>query len=68
MDKGLKLAGYFRVPSIHHYLLVRADRRAVIHHRRRTDGEGIDTRILSEGVIHLDPPGLLVEVGRFYTE
>ena len=66
VDKGLKLAGYFRVPSIHHYLLVRADRRAVIHHRRRPDGDGFDTRILSDGLLKLDPPGLRVGVDSFY--
>lgn len=68
VDKGLKLAGYFQVPSIHHYLLVRADRPRVIHHRRRPDGDGFDTRIVTEGMLVLDPPGLSVEIARFYEE
>ncbi len=65
VDTGAKLADYFRVPSIQHYLIVRADRRAVIHHRRREGGE-IETRLLAEGRIVLDPPGLHFAVEDFY--
>ncbi len=36
-DASEKLAGYFQVPSIHHYLMVDPDRRTVIHHRRAGD-------------------------------
>ena len=52
-----KLQGYFRVPSIRHYLVVDPDKRIVIHHARR-NGDEIATRIVSEGDIALDPPGL----------
>jgi Uma2 family endonuclease len=52
-----KLQGYFRVPSIRHYLVVDPDKRIVIHHARR-NGDEIATRIMSEGDIALDPPGL----------
>jgi Uma2 family endonuclease len=45
-DTGAKLADYFRLPSLHHYLIVRADRSTVIHHRR-ADGELIETRIVT---------------------
>ena len=65
VDTGAKLADYFRVPSIQHYLIVRADRRAVIHHRRRDDG-GVETRFIAEGRIALDPPGLGIAVEAFY--
>ena len=65
VDTGAKLADYFRVPSIQHYLIVRADRRAVIHHRRRDDG-GIDTQLVSEGRITLDPPGISIQVEDLY--
>ena len=34
IDLAEKLADYFRVPSIQHYLVIRAVRREVIHHRR----------------------------------
>ena len=34
VDTGAKLADYFRLASVQHYLLVRPFRREVIHHRR----------------------------------
>jgi len=65
-DTGIKLADYFRVPSIHHYLIVEAASPQVIHHRRRDDGR-IDTRILTDGALSLDPPGVTVEIAGFYS-
>lgn len=65
VDTGAKLADYFRVPSIQHYLIVRADRRAVIHHRRHGD-DAIETRFIAEGRIALDPPGIAIAVEDFY--
>ena len=67
VDTGLKLAGYFQVPSIRHYLIVRADRRAVVHHQRRDDG-GIETRLLTAGSITLDPPGISLGLEEFYAD
>ena len=55
-DRHDKLAGYFAVPSIRHYLTVNIDRRLVIHHER--DGDTILTRLLPSGALRLDPPGL----------
>lgn len=55
-DKGLKLAGYFQVPSVRHYLIVDAVRCVVTHHRR--GASGIETAIVSEGRLRLDPPGI----------
>ncbi len=60
-DTGAKLAGYFTVPSIRHYLMVDSDRRILIHHRR-DDGDAIATRILASGPLRLDPPGLELDV------
>ena len=51
-----KLAGYFLVPSIQHYLIVDPEKRLAIHHQRGEDA--IETRIVSSGPIKLDPPGL----------
>lgn len=66
-DTGAKLTDYFLVPSVQHYLIVRADRPAVVHHRR--DGEGgVATRIVASGPLALDPPGLTVEVEAFYVD
>ncbi len=63
-DHGRKLADYFRLPSVAHYLIIDPDETLVIHHQRR--GEDILTRILREGVIALDPPGIEVAVGEIY--
>jgi Uma2 family endonuclease len=52
-----KLRGYFRVPSVQHYLIADPDTRVVIHHARGHD-DVVATRIVSEGSIVLDPPGL----------
>ena len=67
VDTGLKLAGYFQVPSIRHYLIVRADRRAVVHYGRRDDG-GIETRLLTAGSVRLDPPGIGFALEEFYED
>lgn len=67
VDTGLKLSGYFLVPSIRHYLIVRADRWAVVHHQRRDDG-GIETRLLADGPITLDPPGISFALEEFYAD
>jgi Uma2 family endonuclease len=56
-DSGSKLEGYFRLPSVRHYLIVTIRNRAVIHHQRDEAG-GITTRIIRDGPIRLDPPGI----------
>ncbi len=56
-DTGAKLADYFRIPSLHHYLIIIAPRPTIIHHARGTSGE-IHTRIVQDGLLHLDPPGI----------
>jgi Uma2 family endonuclease len=65
-DTGAKLADYFRVASLRHYLIVRTDRPTVIHHRRG-DGDLIETRILTAGSVDLEPPGLVLELDRIYS-
>jgi Uma2 family endonuclease len=61
IDHGRKLSGYFSLPSVHHYLILDPERRVVIHHKRG-QGEAIETRVLSEGAVKLDPPGFEVAV------
>jgi Uma2 family endonuclease len=56
-DSGSKLEGYFRLPSVRHYLIVTVQNRAVIHHHRDDSGT-ITTRIIRDGTIRLDPPGI----------
>ena len=38
VDASAKLAGYFRLPSVRHYLIADPDKRLLVHHAR---GEGI---------------------------
>jgi Uma2 family endonuclease len=64
IDAGLKLVGYFRLPSVQHYLIVDPTQPVVIHHSRGTDA--IVTRIITEGRIALDPPGLELDLAEVY--
>jgi Uma2 family endonuclease len=64
-DTGEKLAEYFSVPAIMHYLIVNPFRRVVIHHARGEEGR-IDTRIVGEGEIALSPPGIIVSAAAFF--
>jgi len=66
IDTGIKLTDYFRVLSIQHYLILRADLQAVIHHGRRSDG--IHTSLLREGLITLDPPGISISIDAIYED
>ena len=56
-DAGAKLEDYFRLPSVRHYLIVKTENQSVTHHARQPDG-AILTRIVREGPIVLDPPGI----------
>jgi Uma2 family endonuclease len=64
VDTGAKLADYFRLASVQHYLLVRPSRREIIHHRRTEDG--ILTRIVHDGAILLEPPGIHLSLDDIY--
>jgi Uma2 family endonuclease len=66
-DSGAKLSGYFGLPSVAHYLIVDVDERNVVHHRRAS-GEAIETRILTDGVLKLDPPGIEIGIGAFFED
>ena len=59
------LSGYFSISSVEHYLIVDPDKRIVIHHARGT-GDVVSTRILSEGTVRLDPPGIEIAVGELF--
>jgi Uma2 family endonuclease len=60
-----KLQGYFCVASIQHYLVVDPDKRLVIHHARGQD-DVVGTRIVSDGNLALDPPGLTLAVAELF--
>lgn len=61
IDAGVKLAGYFSMPSVRHYLILDTEKQIVIHHQRGEDGL-IGVRVLRDGALTLDPPGLSFEV------
>jgi Uma2 family endonuclease len=56
-----KLQGYFRM----HYLIVDPDKRIVIHHARGV-GDVVSTRIVSDGALQLDPPGIEMTAGELF--
>jgi Uma2 family endonuclease len=66
-DTGEKLADYFSVASIRHYLIVNPVKRLVIHHAR-SDSHRIDTRIVESGEINLSPPGMTIAVDELFGE
>ncbi len=64
-DHGVKLAGYFSLPTVAHYLILDPDSRTAIHHKRG-QGEVIETRILTSGLLRLDPPDLEIAVEELF--
>ena len=63
-DQTTKLADYFTLPTVRHYLIVHPDEPKVIHHRR---GEfGIERETVSSGTIRLDPPGISISIEDVY--
>jgi len=56
-DTSAKLIGYFKLPSVAHYLILDPDDRTVTHHAR----DGVP-EVLTGGTIRLDPPGMSVPV------
>jgi Uma2 family endonuclease len=65
IDASKKLAGYFRLPSVAHYLIVDPGQPLIIHHARGAD-DAILTHIVREGAITLDPPGLALVLADVY--
>jgi Uma2 family endonuclease len=64
IDAQIKLAGYFRLSSLAHYLVVDPDKPLIIHHARA--GDSILTRIVRGGSITLEPPGLELALADLY--
>ena len=65
VDHGIKLEGYFSLKALAHYLILDPDRRVVIHHKRG-EREAIETRILRDGALRLEPPGLELSVADLF--
>jgi Uma2 family endonuclease len=60
-DTSAKLIGYFKLPSVRHYLVLDPDARTVTHHTRAADG-AVAARTLTAGTLRLDPPGIELDV------
>jgi Uma2 family endonuclease len=63
-DANQKLAEYFSVPSIMHYLIVWPKQNYCYHHERIDDNKVLTT-IVRSGTIEFDPPGIQVSVFDF---
>ena len=56
-DTSAKLIGYFKLPSVAHYLVIDPDARTVAHHSRAGT-----PNLMTSGPLRLDPPGLDLKV------
>ncbi len=65
IDASAKLAGYFRVASVKHYLIVDPDKRLAIHHARG-ERDVIATQVVGEGALRLDPPRIDLPIGDLF--
>ncbi len=66
-DLTVKLAGYFNVPTIEHYVIADWEARELIHYRRA--GNDISRpAILSSGMLRLDPPGIEFAVAEVFRD
>src|SRR5262249_55985701 len=65
-DQTDKLDGYFKVPSIEHYLIVDALKHEVAWCRRAADGGHVAPVLLHGGALKLDPPGIELEVADIF--
>jgi Uma2 family endonuclease len=64
-DVDTKFIDYFSVEGIRHYLILFPERGAVIHHHRNEQGK-IESAILKEGDVTLDPPGFSVSIAALF--
>ena len=63
MDTGLKLEGYFLLPSVMHNLILDPERHVIIHHACRGT---IETAIIRAGELRLEPPALTFPVSKAF--
>lgn len=66
-DVNDKVEFYSGIGSVQHYLVIEQDRRRLVYHGRGPSG-GLEPRILREGEIALDPPGIRVALETLYLE
>ncbi len=61
-DTGAKVAEYFRVRSIRHYLIIDPYGNHVVRMSRKEENGAIETSILTSGVASINPPGFSIDV------
>ena len=66
-DRTIKVAGYARVASLRHYLIVDPDARSVLHLSRQ-GGELTEIPSMPGGDLRLDPPGLVIAGQAFFDD
>lgn len=64
-DTGDKLDEYFGLPSLQHYLIVRPDKRLIVHHARG-EGDALKTTFVTGTTLRFDPPGLVLDLTRLH--
>jgi Uma2 family endonuclease len=62
-----KVEFYGGISAVQHYLVIEQDRRRVVCHGRGPSG-GLEPRLLREGEIALDPPGIRLAVDDLYRD
>ena len=67
-DAVTKLVDYFRLPSVRHYVGLLPAKRVVVHHAQPEGATDVTTRILRDGVLRLDPPGLELDVAALFAD
>jgi Uma2 family endonuclease len=66
-DLTVKLAGYFKVPSIEHYVIADWEAGELIHYPR--EGAGLAPPvILRDGLLKLNPPGITIALADIFKE
>ncbi len=60
IDNAAKLSGYFALPSVCHYLIVDIEKGLILHHARG-DGDLLTTRIVRDGALAFEPPGIALD-------
>ncbi len=67
IDTGVKLAAYFRIDDLAHYLVLDPVSRVAIRHSRGPHGT-ITSHIHREGDIPLEPPGITLALAELFVD
>jgi Uma2 family endonuclease len=65
-DRTDKLTGYFKVPTVAHYLLIDPERSEIVWHRRAAGDTVQPPVVVREGSLMLEPPGIELTVAAIF--